>query len=120
MAVITSYRDLTIWNEAMDLCERIYHLTGRFPKNEQYGLVIQMRRAVVSIPSNIAEGFVRKHPKEFKNFLSISLASIAELDTQLTLSARLNYIPHEDVHEALAASELLSRRITKFYKGIRT
>lgn len=119
MVVISNFRGLDIWNEAMDLCEDIYHITERFPKHEQYNLVSQMRKAVVSIPSNIAEGFVRKHPKEFKNFLSISLGSLAELETQIYLSIRLNYLVNDDTKVLFEKTDKLGRKISSFYKGIR-
>lgn len=89
---IRNYKDLIIWQDAVDLVEDIYRLTGSFPKDEQYGLVAQARRSTVSVPSNIAEGFMRHHKKEFKQYLFISLASLAEVETQMIIAARLKYI----------------------------
>jgi four helix bundle protein len=88
---ISSFRDLRVWQAAMDLVERIYRLTRTFPKYEIYGLAGQMQRAVVSVPSNIAEGHTREHRKEFLHHLSISQASLAELQTHLEIAARLDY-----------------------------
>jgi len=84
-----SHRDLVVWQRAMELIEEIYRLTERFPSDEKFGLVSQMRRAAVSIPSNIAEGFRRLHRPEYRQFLSIARGSGAELETQLEISRRL-------------------------------
>lgn len=89
---VRSYKDLIVWQKAMDLVELVYHLTKLFPKDEQYGLSNQLRRAAVSIPSNIAEGQARNSTAEFRNFLSIARGSLAELETQLLIAERLNYI----------------------------
>lgn len=92
---VRSYKDLIVWQKAMDLVELVYHLTKLFPKDEQYGLSNQLRRAAVSIPSNIAEGQARNSTAEFRNFLSIARGSLAELETQLLIAERLNYIEQE-------------------------
>lgn len=89
---IKSYKDLLIWQRSIALVIEVYKLIEQFPKEEKYGIVHQIRKAVVSIPSNIAEGSARNNPKEFRQFLGISLGSIAELDTQLIISDKLNYI----------------------------
>lgn len=88
---ISSYKDLIVWQKAMKLVALVYVLTKDFPKEEIYGIVSQIRRAVVSIPSNIAEGWTRKNTVEFINFLSIANGSVAELETQLIISEELNY-----------------------------
>ena len=87
-----NHKDLEVWKQSMDLVALIYKTTDLFPKSEQFGLSQQMRRAAVSIPSNIAEGAARKGNKEFIQFVSIALGSLAELETQLLISERLNYI----------------------------
>ena len=92
---LKSFRDLRIWQLAMELVEVVYKVTKQFPKEELYGLTSQIRRAAVSIPSNIAEGHTREHTKEFLHHLSMAQASLAELDTQLELSQRLNYLSEE-------------------------
>ena len=84
-----SYKDLVVWQKAIDLTVAVYQLTKQFPKEELFGLVSQMRRASVSIASNIAEGEGRKSKKEFAHFLGISLGSKAELETQLLLCERV-------------------------------
>ncbi len=89
--MITAYTDLIVWQKSMDLVVEIYKLTESFPKTEQYGIISQMRRASVSIPSNIAEGRRRGSKKEFKQFLVIAYGSGAELETQIEITKRLNY-----------------------------
>lgn len=86
-----AHHRLEAWQEAMSLTEEIYNLTGAFPREEIYGLSGQMRRAAVSIPSNIAEGAARGSKKEFLHFLQIARGSLSELETQLILARKLNY-----------------------------
>jgi four helix bundle protein len=93
------HKKLDVWRQSMELAQGIYRITSDFPPDEKFGLVSQMRRAVVSIPSNIAEGAARKSPKEFINFLSIARGSLSELDTQLELSVLLGYLSHEATGE---------------------
>ncbi|MGB2639026.1 MAG: four helix bundle protein, partial [Candidatus Acidiferrum sp.] len=83
------YKDLLVWQKGMHLAKLVYKLTTRFPSEERYGLTSQMRRAAVSVPSNIAEGQARRGTNEFLQFLSIAEGSLAELDTQLSLSVEL-------------------------------
>ena len=87
-----SYRDLETWQRAMDLVIDVYEGTKEFPKEETYGLRGQLRRAAVSIPSNLAEGQGRESPKEFLRHLSIAYASLCEVETQLLIATRLSYI----------------------------
>jgi four helix bundle protein len=102
MGGIRTHRDLNVWKEAMDLVRNVYSLTKGFPKEEIHGLVSQMRRAAVSIPSNIAEGAARSSHKEFIRFLYVALGSLAELETQLLISKDLGFTDsgeiYEDVH----------------------
>ncbi len=86
-----SYKDLIVWQRAIELVTLVYELTSKFPKSELFGITSQMRRAAVSIPSCIAEGWGRKSPKEFYQFLSISYGSTLELETQLILSKKLRF-----------------------------
>jgi four helix bundle protein len=83
---------LEAWKVAMDLVEEVYRISGTFPAGEQFGLVSQMRRAAVSVPSNLAEGAARSSAKEFAQFLSIAKGSLSELDTQHQIALRLGYI----------------------------
>ena len=116
---IKCYRDLLVWQRAMDLVEECYRLTGDLPRNEEFGLKSQMRRAAVSIPSNIAEGRSRSHSAEFLHFVSISLGSLAELETQLDLTARLNLLPAESVEIAKRSCEEVGRMLHRIASAIR-
>jgi len=80
---IKSHRDLTVWQKAMELVKEVYSLTEKFPKDETFNMTLQMNKAAVSIPSQIAEGYMRRHRKEYLYFLSVSLGSSAELETQI-------------------------------------
>jgi four helix bundle protein len=91
--MIESYLDLIVWQKAMDLVVEVYRLTQRFPKDELYGLVSQMRRAAVSVPSNIAEGQGRRTRGEFLQFLGQARGSLAELNTQAILALRISLLP---------------------------
>src|SRR6266481_4327391 len=97
-----SLRELRVWQKAVDLVEQIYLITQKFPKEETYGLTSQVRRAVVSIASNIAEGHTREHLKEYLHHLSMAQASLAEVETQLEIGVRLKYIIPNYVRELLA------------------
>jgi four helix bundle protein len=90
-----NHKDLEVWKEAMDLVVAIYHFSDVFPEIEKYALVQQLRRAAVSIPSNIAEGCGRKSERETLRFLSIALGSLAEIETQALIAERLNYVQHQ-------------------------
>ena len=87
-----TYKDLSVWQKSMSLAHRIYEITAHYPENERFGLVSQMRRCAVSIPSNIAEGYGRETEREHSHFLFISLGSSNELETQLILSYDFQYI----------------------------
>ena len=89
---ITGHRDLRTWRHAMALAKLVYEITARFPNNERFGLVAQMRRAAVSVPSNIAEGAGRGTPADFRRFLRIARGSLSELETQLILAVELGYV----------------------------
>lgn len=119
---IKSYRDLEVWTNGIRLSELVYELTEQFPQDERFGIASQMRRCAVSIPSNIAEGFMRKNTKEYMQFLYISLGSIGELDTQLELCKRLGYpyfgpLEYELLvitrKQLFGLTKVLSKRITK-------
>ncbi len=113
-----SYRDLRVWEQAVDFAVRLYHVTGSFPDSERYGLTSQMRRAAVSIPSNIAEGHERSRP-EYANFLRIARGSLAELETQLEIAGRLNYLTTEQ-HQLLAETlTSIGRQLTALYHRIK-
>jgi four helix bundle protein len=92
MGDVRTHRDLIAWQEAMNLVEAIYQHTAGFPKDETFGLAVQMRRAAVSVPSNIAEGSARNSTREYYQYLGVATGSLAELETQLELAIRLRYI----------------------------
>ena len=89
---VKDYRELIVWQKAMDLVEMVYRTTNAFPKTELYGLIAQIRRAAISIPSNIAEGQGRTTTRDFLNFLSIANGSLKEVETQVLISERLEYL----------------------------
>lgn len=91
MTIINDFRNLRVWQAGMDLVEQVYCISHSFPKHEVYGLASQMQRAAVSIPSNIAEGHARAYTKEYLRHVAIAQGSLAELQTQLEIAARLAY-----------------------------
>ena len=95
--MIKTFKDLIVWQEAMNLVEIIYLQTRTFPKEEMYGLTSQIRRAAVSIPANIAEGNARKSRKEYLQYLSIATGSIAELETHIMIACRLNFLEIDNI-----------------------
>jgi four helix bundle protein len=114
-----NFRELDVWHLGVELAETVYRVTARFPKSELFALSSQMRRAAVSIPSNIAEGRARDSSKEFLRFLSISRGSLAELETQLELAIRLDYID-SDLHAARAQTEVLGKKLNRLQTTIRS
>ncbi|PIV54629.1 four helix bundle protein [Candidatus Desantisbacteria bacterium CG_4_10_14_0_8_um_filter_48_22] len=113
-----SYKDLDIWNKGIEIVESIYSLTMNFPSEEKFGLVAQMRRASSSVPSNIAEGFRRKYNTEFAQFLYIALGSCAELETQIIISGRLNFLSDQNKDALLEEIDHLGRMIRNFIKKL--
>ena len=93
---ISSFKDLIVWQKSIDLVAKVYKTTKKFPKEETYGLTNQIRRAAVSVPSNISEGHARNSTAEFRKFLSIARGSLAEIETQFIIARRLNYIAETD------------------------
>ena len=96
-----NFKDLIVWQKSMEMAEAVYEATRTFPREELYGLTSQLRRAAVSVPSNIAEGQARYSTPEFQKFLSISQGSRAEVETQLLLAQRLGYITKEAIQPIL-------------------
>ena len=105
------YRQLLAWRKAMDLTEAVYKSTETFPKHELYGLTSQLRRAAVSVPSNIAEGQGRGYDGQFRQFLGNARGSLLELETQVVLSTRLGYLDREKERELLSMTAELGRLI---------
>ena len=115
---IKTYRDLYIWKKGIELVKDTYKLTEKFPKQEMYSLVGQMRRSAISIPSNVAEGFRRYHNKEYKQFLYISLGSCAELETQITIAKELNYTRESEETKLLERLDHICRMISNLLKKL--
>ncbi len=113
------YRDLQVWQKAMIVVEEIYKLTGRFSVDERFGLVSQMRRSAVSIPSNIAEGKSRGSKKEFANFISIARGSLSELETQLLICSRLRYVNEKENQSTFFLIEELQRMLASLLVKLR-
>jgi four helix bundle protein len=111
-----SYRELQVWQFAIDLIEQVYRSTREFPRVEQYGLCSQSQRAAVSVASNIAEGHTRDSTKEFLHHISFAMGSLAELETHFVVAERLGYIPINRCNELLGSTE----RISKMLKGLQT
>ena len=115
---LQSYRDLVVWQKAMDLVEEIYRLTKMLPKEELYALATQIRRAAISIPANIAEGYGRLHRKEYLNHLSIARGSLMEVETQLELIVRLHYGSREQVRIAWALTQEIGRLLNSLLRSL--
>ena len=112
----THFKDLLVWQKGMDLAERVYRLTDKFPPDERFGLVSQMRRAAVSVPSNIAEGQARQSTREFLQFISHAMGSLAELETQVILSERLGRCTAADtveIHRLIADLDRMLRALRR-------
>ncbi len=118
MTKVVQYSDLGVWQKAMNLVEDIYHLTRTFPKEEQFGLVSQMRRAAVSIPSNIAEGYGRKATKAYINYLSISYGSLLELETQIQIGHRLRFLDQPALDQLLVQTNEVGRMLNGLQQSL--
>ena len=116
---INNHEDLKVWQESMILVTRIYDITKSFPNSETYGIVSQIRRSAISIPSNIAEGAARNHKKEFIQFLYISLGSLAELETQLMISLNLNYIDMKNLEEISNSIRYIRSMLSGLIKSLK-
>ncbi|MFC1886864.1 four helix bundle protein [Thermodesulfobacteriota bacterium] len=111
------HKDLDVWNKGIDLVTGIYEATKLFPTSETYGLSNQMRRAAVSVPSNMSEGAARNSDKEFIQFLYISLGSLSEIETQVIIAAKLNYIKSEEA--LLQEIQTLRKMLTGLIKYLK-
>lgn len=116
---VQNYTDLNVWKDGIQLVKMIYKLTAVFPREEQYGLVSQMRRAAVSIPSNIAEGHARNSLKEYIQFLSVAVGSLAELRTQLIISAELEYADAKTIAEIQEFSDKHIKMLRSLQKSLK-
>jgi len=116
MGTERTHRDLVAWQAAMDLAEIVYQQTSTFPKEETFGLTIQVRRAAVSVPSNIAEGAARNSSREFFQYLGVAAGSLAELETQVELAIRLKYLPKNT--EALIHARRVGRLVNALRRSL--
>jgi four helix bundle protein len=113
-----SYQDLDIWNRAMNLAESAYSLTRSYPKEELIGLTSQIRRAASSIPANIAEGWARRTPKEFQQFLRVASGSLRELETHLILSRRVGICSQDAIQPLLAEAVILGKQMIALHRSL--
>ena len=111
MYKVSNFRELHVWQRGMDLVVAVYRASCRFPKGETLRLTAQVRRSVVSVPSNIAEGHTRASTKEYLNHISMPQASLAEVETQLEIAGRLNYLEPEDVTALPSEASILGKQL---------
>lgn len=116
---VRNYSDLIAWQKAMDLVEMVYAATKHFPKEELYGLTNQVRRAAVSVPSNIAEGQGRKSTNEFLRYLSMAHGSLREVETQVIIAARLLYLEERETNDLLALASEVGKLINGLINSLR-
>jgi len=115
---IAGYRDLELWREAMRLVTGGYRLVKVFPDEERFGLCNQMRRAVVSIPANVAEGFGRSHTKDFLRHLYIARGSLMEVETYITVAEQLEYAPKPELHSLWRDSQVVGRLLNGLIRSL--
>ncbi len=115
---VQSFKELRVWQGAMALVESVYRMSLEFPAEENYGLKAQIRRAAVSIPSNIAEGQSRTSTKEFLHHLSMAQGSLAEVETQIEISVRLRYLSVEQAAAAVSAIQVLGKQLPALRKTL--
>jgi len=116
---VQNYRELIAWQKAMELAEAVYQVTKAFPRDETYGLASQLRRAAVSIPSNVAEGQGRRSTKEFAHFLGVAYGSLQETETQIVLASRLGYLQDGQETELLEQTAEVGKLINGLTKALR-
>ena len=109
--MVKNYKDLIVWQKSMAFVTAVYRLTRAFPADERFGLTNQLRRASVSVPSNIAEGHARQSDPEFARFLAIANGSLAEVDTQLTIAFNLGFVGEDDFRNGSSLADELARMI---------
>lgn len=113
-----NFRELEVWKEAIEIVKKVYSITILFPSSEKYGLVSQMNRSAISIPSNIAEGCSRKTSIDFARFIEIALGSSFELETQLIIANNLNYISEEQTKTIIEELNILQKRLNALREAI--
>jgi four helix bundle protein len=118
LMAVTHYRELEVWQVAMDLAAQCYQVTKAFPKDELFGMTSQIRRAATSIPANIAEGQGRQHTKEFVQFLSVARGSLSELETHLILCQRVGLLKPQQLDLLMAMTDRISRMLSGLRKAL--
>ena len=113
-----SYRDLEVWQLAMALAKQVYEVTGTFPSDERFGLINQMRRAAVSIPSNVAEGHARSSTAEFQRFITIAMGSVAELEAQILLSQDLGFLDSAQQQQLMRQLDQIGKMLRGLYRSL--
>jgi four helix bundle protein len=113
-----THKDLDVWKDSIAFVTKIYRITSTFPKEEMYGITSQIRRAAVSVPSNLAEGAARKSSNEFRQFLYIALSSAVELETQIIISINLSFLTPKDGDSLMFDLDSISRRIQGLIKSL--
>lgn len=117
MALIKSYKELIVWQKSINLVKVLYQATSLFPKNELYGIVMQIRRAAISIPSNIAEGYGRRSYKEYLQFYSIAYGSALEIETQLIIARNLGFMSYDEFQKIeILLTEIIKILYVMVYK----
>jgi four helix bundle protein len=116
--VVKTYRDLRVWQASMDLVAEVYKQTASFPNEERYGLTSQIRRAGVSVPSNIAEGHARSYTGDYIKHLAISLGSLAEMETQLEIAKRLGFLSDETFTRLYEATQPLAKQLNSLRSAL--
>ena len=114
------FKDLVVWKKAIDLVTEVYKITGTFPKEELFSLTNQIRRAAISVPSNIAEGQQRSAAREFIHFLNIAKGSLGELETQIIICSRLDYLDHEKTETLTAKCNEIGRMLNGLINNIQS
>ena len=117
--VCNSHKDLLLWQKALAVAVHVHQVTAAFPRAERFGLVAQMRRAAVSIPSNVAEGSARRTTRDFAAFLHIARGSLAELETQMWLACRMGYASETVTHETMAQLEEIGKMLNGVLASLR-
>jgi len=111
MSTVSHFRELHVWQRGMDIVETVYRVSAAFPKSELYGLTGQVRRAAVSVPSNVAEGHTRASTKEYLNHVSMAQASLAEVETQVEIASRLGYLASTNLSALLEQTAVLGKQL---------
>jgi len=117
---VTHFRDLQVWQSGMALAERVYRVSQNWPKSETFGLTGQIRRAAISVPSNLAEGHARDSTKDFLRFVSIAFGSIAEIETQAILAGKLGYLGDPELKDLLSHSGETGRMLRGLQQKLKT